>query len=59
MKQILPLLLATGLAVTLGGCQSATDSTESTGSIVTDDTPSPSLDPANFTLVTLKVPNMI
>ena len=25
MKQILPLLLATGLAVTLGGCQSATE----------------------------------
>ena len=56
MKQILPLLLATGLAVTglaatLGGCQSATelDGTQSQAGV----------DPANYTLVTLKVPNMV
>jgi len=42
MKPILPLLLATGLAVTLGGCQSATEE----GS-------------ADYTLVSLKVPNMV
>ena len=49
MKQILPLLLATGLAATLVGCQSATES----------DATSSSVDPADFTLVTLKVPNMV
>ncbi len=51
MKQILPLLLATGLAATMAGCQSATE---------TEDAPAQSgVDSANFTLVTLKVPNMV
>jgi hypothetical protein len=42
MKQILPLLLATGLAATLAGCQSATE-----------------VESSDYTLVTLKVPNMV
>jgi len=56
MKQILPLLLATGLSATLGGCQSATESEDTHES---EDTQSQSsVDSANYTLVTLKVPNM-
>jgi len=35
MKQILPLLLATGLAATLGGCQSATEVDSSNHTLVT------------------------
>jgi hypothetical protein len=56
MKQILPLLLATGLAATLAGCQSETepDVTQSPADLDSAD-----LDAAKFTLVTLKVPNMV
>jgi hypothetical protein len=49
MKQLLPLLLATGLVATLGGCQSATDVDQSATEV----------GPSDFTLVTLKVPNMV
>ena len=50
MKQMLPLLLATGLAATLGGCQSATESQDTQLQAIVDS--------SNYTLVTLKVPNM-
>lgn len=53
MKPIVSMLLAVGLAVMCAGCQSQTDS---------DATALPTgkgqLDPSNYTLVTLQVPNM-
>jgi hypothetical protein len=51
MKQLLPMLLATGLAATLVGCQAATES---------QDMPSSSsVDSTSDLWVTLKVPNMV
>ena len=53
MKQILPLLLATGLTATMVGCQSATEPAAE------DAQTQSGVDSVEFTLVTLKVPNMV
>ena len=53
MNRFVPLLLATGLAATLIGCQSSSDPGQSTSTVPNDSATS------EYTLVTLKVPNMV
>ena len=52
MNRFVPLLLATGLAATLIGCQSASDPGQSASTDMSDSASS------DYTLVTLTVPNM-